>query len=51
VHRSPSAVAEARAAHPAEDLLRLGIRWLLDGLATDARDGDPRVPRASHRVT
>ncbi len=31
-----TAAAGALASHPAEDLLRLGIRWLLDGLAADA---------------
>ena len=30
-----TAAAEALASHPAEDLLRLGIRWLLDGLAAE----------------
>ena len=31
-----TAAADALASHPAEELLRLGIRWLLDGLAADA---------------
>ena len=33
-----TAAADALASHPAEELLRLGIRWLLDGLAADAAD-------------
>ncbi len=37
-----TAAAEALASHPAEDLLRLGIRWLLDGLEADARAGSAR---------
>ena len=41
-----TAVAEAFATHPAEDLLRLGIRWLLDGLVNDAGEGGPRAARA-----
>ena len=31
-----TAAAEALSSHPGEDLLRLGIRWLLDGLAAEA---------------
>jgi AcrR family transcriptional regulator len=41
-----TASGAALASHPAEDLLRLGIRWLLDGLAADAarqRGGDERT--------
>ena len=37
-----TSTAEALASHPGEDLLRRGIRWLLDGLAAEAaseRDG------------
>lgn len=32
-----SSAADALAGHPAETLLRSGIRWLLDGLAAEAR--------------